>query len=50
MPDVPWLDPIYVKWNYFKEYVNNLNLMHLGINLWLYLFNSKVQHIFIFSE
>lgn len=43
MPNVPWLDPIYVKLNYFKEYVNNPKLIYLVL-ICFYLLNSKVQN------
>lgn len=42
MPNVPWLDPIYVKLNYFKEYVNQ-KLKYLVL-LCFYLLNYKVQY------
>lgn len=43
MPNVPWLDPIYVKLNYFKEYVNNRKLKYLVLPCF-YLLNYKIQY------
>lgn len=43
MPNVPWLDSIYVKLNYFKEYANNSKLTYLVL-ICFYLLNSEVQY------